>query len=386
MFWFILTFIFVILAAHPFVTYPLSLMVAAPLWRRRAAPTMAAPNARIAILFCAYNEEAVIQDKLNNCMDLLSDDPLAAVYVYTDGCADRTVEIATSFGDRVTLIEGKERRGKSSGMNQIVQLARDRGADILFFTDANVILRRDVLQIMQAEFAAAAVGCVTGHLEYVNGGESATALVGARYWTFDEAIKRLESRTGSCVGADGSIFAIRASLYRKVPENIIDDFFTSMSVLCDGWRCVHSAKMVAYERSATRSVEEYRRKIRIACRAFNCHRLLWPRLCRLSAWDFYKYVSHKFLRWLSALWIAGALASATLGLLTLPLSWSVLALVALIFCMLGFGAAWLPGAPWIYAREGAIAIAATGLGVIKSLQGERFQTWSQAVSTRQLKS
>jgi cellulose synthase/poly-beta-1,6-N-acetylglucosamine synthase-like glycosyltransferase len=374
---------FIFLALHPFVTYPLSLRVAA--WLRPWQPKPAAPAdpPMIGILFCAYNEEAVIIEKLQNCLALKAADPACEVLVYTDGCSDRTVDIVRSFGDGVRLYEGKERRGKSFGMNMLAQLAQAQGADLLFFTDANVILDDGVLDAMRSEFADASVGCVTGHLDYINPDESPTAMVGSRYWTMDETVKRLETRSGSCVGADGSIFAIRAKLFRKVPENIIDDFFTSMSVLCDGWRCIYSDRVVAWERSATKPVEEYRRKVRIACRAFNCHRLLLPRLLHLPPWDLYKYVSHKLVRWLTAFWIAGALACIVMALLTSGLPWTWLAAIALVVGALGAATAWWPGTPWAQLREVSLAFLATAVGVVKSLQGERFQTWSQAASTRQ---
>jgi cellulose synthase/poly-beta-1,6-N-acetylglucosamine synthase-like glycosyltransferase len=196
-------------------------------------------------------------------------------------------------------------------------------------------------------------------------------------------IKRIETQSGSCMGADGSIFGIRAHLFDDVPENIIDDFYTSMSVICSGWRCIYSPRVIAYERSATRSGEEYRRKIRIACRAFNCHRLLWPRLRRLSAWNLYKYVSHKLLRWLMAFWIVGATVAAVFWILALNLPWGWLTLFVLLIAALAGAVAQLPGAPWTYGRQAVIAITATGIGVLKSLQGERFQTWSAAATTRQ---
>ena len=382
MVWLTVTVIFIVLTLHSFVLYPLSLWVVAA-FRRQPVPVTPQSRARIAILFCAHNEERVIAEKLQNCLALQAADPSTAIYVYTDGCVDRTVEIVRSFGSRINLLEGKERRGKSFGMNHLVDMARQGGADILFFTDANVILRDDVLEVMQAEFTPSTVGCVTGHLEYINEDESATALVGSRYWALDETIKRLETATGSCVGADGSIFAIRTKLFRKVPENIIDDFFTSMSVLCDGWRCVYGARVIAYERSATRSSEEFRRKVRIACRAFNCHRLLWPRLVRLPAWDLYKYVSHKLVRWLTVFWLAGAMVSATIGVLTAGFSALTLVCIAIPIIAIMALIAWMPGPPWVYVREGLLALVATGLGLIKSIQGERFQTWSHAASTRE---
>src|SRR5207253_3620573 len=106
------------------------------------------------------------------------------------------------------------------------------------------------------------------------------------------------------MGADGSLFAIRRRLHRPVPPNLIDDMFLSLSVLCDGYRVVRARNAIAFEESVTASVEEFRRKIRIACQAFNVHRLLWPRLRALTTLDRYKYISHKFVRWLVVYWLA----------------------------------------------------------------------------------
>ena len=133
-----------------------------------------------------------------------------------------------------------------------------------------------------------------------------------------------------------------------------------MSVLCDGWRCIYSLRVVARERAATQSKEEYRRKVRIGCRAFNCHRLLWPRLRQLSIWNFYKYASHKLIRWLTAFWILGAAVAIVGGILTLPISWPTTMLV--LFVPVAFGlAVWgLPMSPWLHLKEATIAIAATG--------------------------
>jgi cellulose synthase/poly-beta-1,6-N-acetylglucosamine synthase-like glycosyltransferase len=382
MLWLVLTFLFTLLALHPFITYPISLLIVAKLRPKPRAVSPLEPPLQIAILLCASNEELVIGEKVQNCLALQVAGPPPAIYVYTDGCVDRTVEIASSFGDRVNLITGEKRLGKTFGMNQLAQMARSHGADILFFTDANVVLRDDALRATLREFASASVGCVSGHLKYINGAESATALVGSYYWSLDETVKRLETATGSCMGADGSVFAIRAELFRTVPDNIIDDFFTSMSVLCDGWRCVYSPHVVAYERSATRSAEEYSRKVRIACRAFNCHRLLWPRLRLLPARDFYKYLSHKLLRWLTGVWVVCAIMFATLDLITADLSRIDSALIGFVVLLSVLATALLPGTPWAYLREGLLAIAGTSVGVVESLRGERFQTWSQAMSTR----
>ena len=177
MVWLVFVFAFALLALHPFLTYPFSLLVAGGLVRRKAfADSANLPDTpgysvrSVAVLFCAYNEETVIEQKLRNCLALQARDPDLRILVYTDGCSDQTAAIARRFADRIQLIEGRDRRGKSFGMNQLARTARMRTADILFFTDANVILDDDVLLAMRREFADPSVGCVTGHLAYVNAG------------------------------------------------------------------------------------------------------------------------------------------------------------------------------------------------------------------------
>jgi hypothetical protein len=139
---------------------------------------------------------------------------------------------------------------------------------------------------------------------------------------------------------------------------------------------------MAFERAATRSGEEFRRKVRIACRSFNAHRLLWPRLRHLPALDLYKYISHKLLRWFSLLWLLLGLLSllglaSSLGLLPLALALGLLGMAILLI-----GSRWL-GIRLLQAlSEVLVAYAATGYGIWCSLRGERFRTWEAAKSAR----
>jgi len=61
-------------------------------------------------------------------------------------------------------------------------------------------------------FADPRIGCVCGHLIYTNRDANVTAQIGSLYWRSEELIKRLETRTGSVMGADGSLFAVRRRL------------------------------------------------------------------------------------------------------------------------------------------------------------------------------
>jgi len=379
--WWVLSIGFALLASHPFVTYPLSLLaVRAVAGVKPRRPTVDSSGLAVAVLCCAYNEESVIGAKLENSLQLKAANPSTRVLFYTDGCTDRTAEIIAAT-DGVRLVASERRQGKSHGMNLLAAAAGD--VDLLLFTDANVRVDGDAIAAARRAFADPSVGCVCGHLVYVNPNESATASAGARYWSFDEWLKRLESDTGSCVGADGSLFAIRRELFTPVPADIIDDFFTSLSIWCSGWRVVISPELIAYERSASGSREEFRRKVRIACRAFNCHRLLWAQVVRLPAWDLYKYLSHKLLRWVAGACVALAAACLVLGLAArgVPLA-AVLGVAVVAGLALASGAI-ARVTPMALLREALFAMTATVVGVLCSLRGQRFQTWAQPETTRQ---
>ena len=379
--WWALSIGFALLACHPFATYPLSLLAVRGLAGvKPRRPTADSGGLAVAVLCCAYNEERVIRAKLENSLQLKATDPSTRLLFYTDGCTDRTAEIIAATPE-VRLVASDHRQGKSHGMNLLAAAAGD--ADLLLFTDANVRVDRDAIAAVRRAFADPTVGCVCGHLVYVNPEESATARAGARYWSFDEWLKRLETDTGSCVGADGSLFAIRRSLFTPVPADIIDDFFTSLSIWCSGWRVVICPELIAYERSASGSREEFRRKVRIACRAFNCHRLLWPRIVRLPAWDLYKYLSHKLLRWIAGACVVLAAASLMLGVAAGGVPLPVVLGVALVIGIALAGGAVLRVAPMALLGEALLAMTATVFGVLCSLRGRRFQTWAQPETTRQ---
>jgi cellulose synthase/poly-beta-1,6-N-acetylglucosamine synthase-like glycosyltransferase len=203
------------------------------------------------------------------------------------------------------------------------------------------------------------------------------------YWRLEEGIKRLEQRTGSVMGADGSLFAVRRSLHRAPPDHIIDDMYVSFMVLIQGYRIVQSKDARAYEESASSSSDEFSRKARIACQAFNVHRLIWPHLRRLDVLTVYKYVSHKLLRWLSIYFLVlGAIlffaALATAGWASAA---GVLLALTLLLGLIGSRYAIKPLSQVV---DIVMNLAGAGLGIWKSVRGESFQTWTPVASLRKV--
>jgi cellulose synthase/poly-beta-1,6-N-acetylglucosamine synthase-like glycosyltransferase len=367
------------LAVHPFTTYPLSLAVLARLRPRPHCLGTQRNRNRVAVCVCAYNEEAVIAARIDNLLGQRATTPGLDILVYVDAATDGTAAIVRGYGDAIRSYVSPERRGKSYGMNRLVAMT---DAELIVFTDANVIFAADALPHLLAPFADESVGCVCGHLIYTAPSDaSATARTGSLYWRTEERTKELESRAGSVMGADGSIFAIRRQLHRPPPDDLIDDMFVSFSILCLGHRIVRAEGAKAYEEIVAASAEDFRRKVRIACQAFNVHRVLWPSLRSLPWLDQYMYASHKIVRWMTIYLLGFAAACFLTALLYAGAATAAAALAGIAGAMVAWARLVSVG-PFATAAAIMTAFAATGLGVLRSLTGSRYQTWEPPESAR----
>ena len=366
------------LPVHSFLLYPLSLLITSRGFKydNPVNPkTIKNQELTAGICMCAYNEEKVINKKLDNLFEIQKKYGIS-VYIYTDACSDNTNEIILKHSIKANLVEGEKRAGKSIGMNILVNNCKE---DLVVFTDANSIIDVDGFGSIFTDFIQKNIGCVCGNLKYINSDEGETAKVGSIYWKYEEFVKKLETMTGSTLMADGALFAIRRKLFRTVPSDIIDDMYTSLGVLLQKYRVVQSENFTAYELSTTSEKEEYKRKIRIACRAFNCNRLLWSQIIKLNFLNIYKYISHKVLRWLTIYFLAGAFLSLLIGLFRFNLQ---LFLIVIVLSSVLFGLSYFR-VPFLYSFYNILrAFSATGIGVLKSLLGEKFQTWTPPETTR----
>ena len=379
--WLIAAAVFFLLAQHPFITYPLSLWCLRRV--RPAPPTEPEPvPLRFAICVCAYNEEKVIEAKIANLLALQVREPETQLLVYVDAAVDRTTALLEPYQDRLRLHVAQRRHGKTHGMNLLVKLAQ---ADIIVFTDANVEMDLQALTNLRRHFADPSVGCVCGNLTYVNAHDSVTAYAGSLYWRLEQTIKSLEqtsgSATASIMGADGSLFAIRRELHQPPPDHLIDDMYVSLRVLCDGHRVIQAEDVRAYENTGTRQREEFQRKVRIACQAFNVHRTLWPQLRRLEALTVYKYVSHKLLRWL-CIYFLGLTALCASVAIAVGFGWFIAVAVSVaITLVLWIGQRWALK-PFAQVTDVLVNLAGAGVGVWQSLRGAQYQTWRPSNSAR----
>jgi len=254
----------------------------------------------ITIVVPAHNEESVIEEKILNHLKLKFDGDWM-IHILCDSCSDGTVSIVEKYvdiyPDKIAFTEVSGGLGKANAINTLMP---EISSDIVVFSDANVMLDEHSLNYVADTLSNEVIGGVAGQLTYVNESKGGAAESNGMYWRYEEFLKEKESNAGSLMGADGSIFAIKRELYRKLPIHVLDDFCTSMGVIVQGYQLKFDSRIKAYEKGAEKNSEEYSRKIRISNRSYNSYRFMRPELrAKLSVFDLWKLYSHKIFRWYS---------------------------------------------------------------------------------------
>ena len=285
----------------------------------------------VAVLVAAYNEERHIEERLHNLLSLDYPPERLRIYVGSDGSSDATEALVAPFvGERVVWRGFTQRRGKPSVINDLAALATE---DVLVFTDANTSFAPDAVRRLVRHLEDPEVGCVCGELRLVapDGTENPDHI----YWRYERLLKFFEGRLGALLGANGGVYAVCRPLYRPIPPNtIVDDFWISMELVRDGYRCVYDPEAVAYEEVPPRIGDEFRRRVRIGIGNYQALRRFAPLLDPRRGMVALAFFSHKCLRWLVPHFMVAA-AAANLALLGEPLyDWLGAAQVAF------YGLAW----------------------------------------------
>jgi len=254
---------------------------------------------KVTLLISAYNEENVIEGKIENCLALDYPTEKLRIVVASDGSTDRTNPIVQSFTARgVVLWPYHPRRGKITAINLAMEKIED---EIVILSDANVVYERSAIRALVKHFKNPAVGAVSGNVSVVNA-PSHLGLMDWIYQRYENTIKNLETQIGSITGVDGAMYAIRRSAYRKVQENVIlDDLVISMNIARQGNVILFEPEAKGFEHAAITVKEGFCTRVRViagAVQAIKQH-LAFP----LATQPFllFKFISHKILRWITPL-------------------------------------------------------------------------------------
>ena len=249
----------------------------------------------VTVIVTAYNEEAVLEQKIRNCFGL--NYPAASLHFLfvADGSYDRSVEIIKKYPG-IRLLHGPVRLGKAAAMNRAMAVA---DTPLVVFSDANTFLNRDALNRIVRHYADPEVGAVAGEKRVMPEPGRPVSSGEGLYWQYESRLKKLDSDWNTTVGAAGELFSIRTALYSPLPEDtILDDFVQSLQVCIKGYRVRYEPEAYAEESASPSIREEMERKVRISAGGFQAMgRLLplfnpfrYPLVC-------FQFLSHRIFRW-----------------------------------------------------------------------------------------
>ncbi|HMB96357.1 MAG TPA: glycosyltransferase family 2 protein [Tepidisphaeraceae bacterium] len=265
-----------------------------------------APN--VSLLIAAHNEEAVIDQRLNNALALDYPHDRLEIVVVSDGSSDQTTNIVNSYADRgVRLIEFAEQRGKAAVLGRAIAQLQ---SEIVVLSDANTDLDISAVKKLVRWFDDSTVGVVCGRLILIDplSGHNADSF----YWKYETMLKQSEARLGALLGANGAIYAIRRWLFVSPPDGtLVDDLVIPLlAKLRHGCSILYDAQAIAREETAMDVREEFRRRVRIGAGNFQSIGLLWPLLNPRRGFIAFSFFSHKLLRWFCPFFLIGLLASS----------------------------------------------------------------------------
>lgn len=256
----------------------------------------------VSLLIAAYNEEATINDKIRNSLDLDYPKDKLEIVVVSDGSTDNTDEIVKSFassGVRLFRVEG--RVGKTEARNQAVLAMRK---EIIVFSDATAVYEKDAIRKLVRNFSDESVGMVSGNLTYFDKAQSSMGLATKIYWNYEKAIKKAQSRLYTLTGAVGCINAFRRKLYHVLPPNIIEDFTEPLMIVAQNYRIVYEEEAVSYERTTEKPSQEFHMRVRVIRGGMKGFIYAFRRLSfKKHSFVLFQLFGHKVLRWLMPIFL-----------------------------------------------------------------------------------
>lgn len=328
-FWFCL-----FMTLYPYVHYPLLVTVLARSknkpWRQGEA------SPRISLIISVFNEEEIIQQKIENALALDYPEEKLEIVIVSDGSTDRTEDIVKSFHDQRVVLKAYGRAGKTACLNRAID---EVNGEVVVFTDANSMFPKPMLKNIARNFSDAEIGLVTGWTKYCRAGFDQVEAPGL-YARLEMLTKAAESRVSSCVGADGAIFAVRKKLYCQLEHHDINDFVIPLNVVGQGRRVVLDSDVYCLEEPAGGAEKEFFRQARITNRTLGA---IWRNLQYLHplryGWFAVFLLSHKVLRFVVPFFAAGLLLTSCMLMLS-NIFFGLVAVVLGFFIVAG-GIGWL---------------------------------------------
>lgn len=283
------------LIVSTYIIFPLLTILRGRLFRRsyQSQNQDQAHPPHVSLVIPAYNEAKNIVQKLDNALALDYPRDQLEILVASDGSDDGTNELVEPYQEAGVRLLVLPRQGKAHAMNCAVEAAQ---GEVLAFSDADSMIDPDALRILVAPLSDPEIGGVAGDYCYPTSTEGEA---GERaYWNFDRAMKAAQSEAGSTSSITGGIYVMRRSLYRSLPNGILDDFVNMTRVVSAHKRMLFAPDARATGPIAPNAQVEFRRKVRVTTQGF---RSIWLNRHLLNPFEYgffaFQILFHRLLRW-----------------------------------------------------------------------------------------
>ena len=285
---------------YAMIGYPITLMILDKIMKRKNDKDLSL-KPFVSIIISAYNEEKVIERKLENITK--STYPHYEVIVANDASSDRTVEICQNFINNHPLYDikvntVKNHLGKTNAQDEAVDVAK---GEIIVFSDANSMFKADAIDELVSYFTDDDIIYVCGSLIYAKDDDIASAVAENSYWDMELRMRKIESEIASIAAGNGAIYACRKSDYRRYNLVSSHDYEMPLYAGINHKRALYNPKAIALEKAGQTSKDEFKRKVRMQRRILTN---IFTNLRRLNifeyGWFSFFHFNHKTLRFLQA--------------------------------------------------------------------------------------
>jgi cellulose synthase/poly-beta-1,6-N-acetylglucosamine synthase-like glycosyltransferase len=234
----------------------------------------------LSILVPAYNEEKVIQKKLENLAEVSYPKEKLEIIVIDDCSTDRTLDKIKDFAKKypelnIKVLKMPQRVGKANALNEGLKLSSN---EIIVMTDADSLWPPDILRKALPYVSNPKIGAITG------GGVAPTSI---RSWVLDAEKRYLglmsllrlgESKIHSTIRFEGCFCIFKKSVFEKFDnESGADDSGTALNIVQNNFRTIFVQEIYAFSEFPTNLKSKIQVKVR---RAFHLTGL-WLRCLKL---------------------------------------------------------------------------------------------------------
>jgi len=278
----------------------------------------------ISMMIPTYNEDKVIERKLQNVSALDYPKAKLEILVVDSASNDKTVEIVTNFVERkgkdlnIRLVSQQERHGKADAINYALGMCSN---EIVVFTDADVLLNNDALRQIVSGFSDERTGAVSGIEVIQNPNRTTNTKIEQGYRSFYNSLRLGESNVDSVLMCESEFSAYRQELIKEgIPSNsVCDDMELTFLVRKKGFKAVYDPKAKFYEYSPIRFISRSEHKMRrgqgiqqTLLRYFST--FFGTGYGRFSLWIFpFEFFLHLIAPILTLTWVAGLALALVLG-------------------------------------------------------------------------